>query len=356
MEEGMNSLLIKFADDTKSGAVATTEEQVLQIQKDLDRLWKWAGANRMAFNVDKCKVLHLGHRKGCHKYRLGDKRLESSTCERNLRVLVDCRLNMSQPCDAVVKRANATLGCIARGEGAGQGVRAPPEIGRSKAVALKEAAASSTPPVQVPLSACMWERARCRMAAALGLVGLSQEEAVVSDPPLRVQTVRQRRRGGDSAQPHDGRGRPSPGTFDPLGQPLRGVCTLPADGGLCFMLEERWYFDHEEKKCQPFSWGGCGGNENNFGSRPECESACSPYGKPRIDPRAEGRASREEAAESRGLSGQPPPRSGAPAMGAKGAGTTPKGSLRCRIQPWIWLTAGVGGSGRSTDGSKRPAF
>ncbi|KAF7239217.1 RNA-directed DNA polymerase from mobile element jockey [Varanus komodoensis] len=97
-----------------SGAVATTEEQVLQIQKDLDRLWKWAGDNRMAFNVDKCKVLHLGHRNSCHKYRLGDKWLESSTCERDLRVLVDCRLNMWQQCYAVVKRANATLGCIAR--------------------------------------------------------------------------------------------------------------------------------------------------------------------------------------------------------------------------------------------------
>ncbi|KAF7238311.1 RNA-directed DNA polymerase from mobile element jockey [Varanus komodoensis] len=114
MEEGMNSLLIKFADDTKTGAVATTEEQVLQIQKDLDRLWKWAGDNKMAFNVDKRKVLHLGHRNSCHKYRLGDKWLESSTCERDLGVLVDCRINMSQPCDAVVKRANATLGCIAR--------------------------------------------------------------------------------------------------------------------------------------------------------------------------------------------------------------------------------------------------
>ncbi|KAF7244384.1 EPM2A-interacting protein 1 [Varanus komodoensis] len=114
MEEGVNSLLIKFADDTKTGAVATTEEQVLQIQKDLDRLWKWAGDNRMAFSVDKCKVLHLGHRNRCHKYRLGDKWLESSTCERDLGVLVDCRLNMSQQCDAVVKRANATLGCIAR--------------------------------------------------------------------------------------------------------------------------------------------------------------------------------------------------------------------------------------------------
>ncbi|KAF7247455.1 DNA nucleotidylexotransferase [Varanus komodoensis] len=28
---------------------------------------KWAGDNRMAFNVDKCKVLHLGHRNGCHR-------------------------------------------------------------------------------------------------------------------------------------------------------------------------------------------------------------------------------------------------------------------------------------------------
>ncbi|KAF7244883.1 RNA-directed DNA polymerase from mobile element jockey [Varanus komodoensis] len=114
MEEGVNSLLIKFTDDTKTGAVATTEEQVLQIQKDLDRLWKWAGDNRMTFNVDKCKVLHLGHRNSCHKYRLGDKWLESSTCERNLGVLVDCRLNLGQQCDTVVKRANATLGCIAR--------------------------------------------------------------------------------------------------------------------------------------------------------------------------------------------------------------------------------------------------
>ncbi|KAF7239051.1 RNA-directed DNA polymerase from mobile element jockey [Varanus komodoensis] len=89
MEEGVNILLIKFAGDTKTGAVATTEEQVLQVQKDLDRLWKWAGDNRMAFNVDKCKVLHLGHRNMCQKYRLRDKWLESSTCERDLRVLVD---------------------------------------------------------------------------------------------------------------------------------------------------------------------------------------------------------------------------------------------------------------------------
>ncbi|KAF7247852.1 Tensin-3 [Varanus komodoensis] len=68
MEEGVNSLLIKFTDVTKTGAVATTKEQILQIQKDMDRLWKWAGENKMAFSVDKCNILHLGHRNECHKY------------------------------------------------------------------------------------------------------------------------------------------------------------------------------------------------------------------------------------------------------------------------------------------------
>ncbi|KAF7243722.1 Histone deacetylase 4 [Varanus komodoensis] len=112
LEEGVTNQLIRFADDTKTGAVVTTEEQMLKIQKDLDRLWKWAGDNRMAFSVDKCRVLPLGHRNGCHKFR--DKWLESSTYERDLRVLVDCRLSMSQQCDVEVKRVNFTLGCIAR--------------------------------------------------------------------------------------------------------------------------------------------------------------------------------------------------------------------------------------------------
>uniref|UniRef100_A0A8C5WUQ5 BPTI/Kunitz inhibitor domain-containing protein n=1 Tax=Laticauda laticaudata TaxID=8630 RepID=A0A8C5WUQ5_LATLA len=57
-----------------------------------------------------------------------------------------------------------------------------------------------------------------------------------------------------------------------------GICILPPDGGLCYNLQERWYFDYEKKTCLPFSWSGCGGNENNFKSRPECQKACSRYG------------------------------------------------------------------------------
>ena len=64
------------------------------------------------FSKNKCQSLHLGGNNARHKYGLGKEWLESSPAERDLGVPVDSRLNMSQQCVLVARRANCIVGCI----------------------------------------------------------------------------------------------------------------------------------------------------------------------------------------------------------------------------------------------------
>jgi len=112
LDEGTDSTLSKFADDTNLGGVVDTPEGCAAVQRDLDRLESWAERNLMKLNKSKCMVLHLGRNNPMHQYRREANLPENSSAERDLRVLVDDKITMRHQCALFAKKANGILGCI----------------------------------------------------------------------------------------------------------------------------------------------------------------------------------------------------------------------------------------------------
>ena len=111
MDSGIECTLSKFADDTKLCGVVDMLEGRDAIQRDLDRLERWACAKLMKFNKAKCKVLHMG--RGNPKHDWARNGLRAALRRRTW----GCWLvtNMSQQqCMLAAQKANRVLGCIKR--------------------------------------------------------------------------------------------------------------------------------------------------------------------------------------------------------------------------------------------------
>ena len=108
------SIINKFADDTKLGHVIKDVHDVRILQDCLNALVEWANTWGMSFNVDKCKVMHVGLRNPCLEYKMNGKVLACTELERDIGVLVHKTLKPSKQCTEASRRANGVLGKICR--------------------------------------------------------------------------------------------------------------------------------------------------------------------------------------------------------------------------------------------------
>ncbi|KAJ7420334.1 hypothetical protein BTVI_21854 [Pitangus sulphuratus] len=96
---------------SKLGGAADSLKDREALQRDFHKSEDWAITNHMKFNKGNCWILHLGWgNPGCVD-GLGNEMLESSAMERDLRVLVNGKLNMSH-CALAARRANCVQGGI----------------------------------------------------------------------------------------------------------------------------------------------------------------------------------------------------------------------------------------------------
>ena len=122
---GVISPVSLFADDSKVFSRIISEKNSLKrkksgnyfkgnevLQNDLNSIREWARRWKMEFNVDKCKIMHMGRSNPQHTYSMDGAELTKSVKEKDLGVLVENNLEFDQHIKGIVGRANRLLGLI----------------------------------------------------------------------------------------------------------------------------------------------------------------------------------------------------------------------------------------------------
>ena len=114
--------LALYADDTKiwRGITSYSDHQLLQ--NDINYLNSWATSNKMKFHPLKCKVVSIHSSPSPlaflpsvnFHYQLGENLLEYSENEKDLGVLINCKLNFNEQQDNLLLKAYQQFGLVKR--------------------------------------------------------------------------------------------------------------------------------------------------------------------------------------------------------------------------------------------------
>jgi ribonuclease P/MRP protein subunit RPP40 len=89
-------------------------EDIGRLREDLAKLVIWSKEWLMLFNVDKCKVMHVGYNNPKAEYKMEEGVLQRICEEMDLGIIVQDNLKCAGQCAKVVKTANRVMGMIKR--------------------------------------------------------------------------------------------------------------------------------------------------------------------------------------------------------------------------------------------------
>lgn len=114
LEEGIENWILKFADDSKIFSRIQDADDHLRLQKDLNQLLEWSREWQMKFNVEKCKVMHVGSSNPRYTYEMDGSEIQVIHEEKDLGVTIVDNLKTSVHCAHQYAKANRMLGLLRR--------------------------------------------------------------------------------------------------------------------------------------------------------------------------------------------------------------------------------------------------
>jgi len=104
----------KFADDTKAANKIKDDQDRMNLQQALDKLVKWAEEWDMQFNINKCKVMHLGKHNQKYKYSMNGVDIKSVEEETDVGIKLANNLKPGLQCEAAAGKAKFVLSQVSR--------------------------------------------------------------------------------------------------------------------------------------------------------------------------------------------------------------------------------------------------
>ena len=90
--------LLKFADDTKAAQKILSDDDRILLQDCINKLFTWASDWGMAFNIEKCKVMHLGRLNPKYQYQMNGIVLKEVDQEKDIGIIVHSSMKPSKQC------------------------------------------------------------------------------------------------------------------------------------------------------------------------------------------------------------------------------------------------------------------